>query len=95
MPPSSAARATIILKVEPGEYCPEIALLVSGKRGFAISAFHSVWLMPVVKLLGLKLGDETSARSSPEWTSMTTAEALSWLIRALAYSCRPISMEST
>ena len=77
MEPSKAASATIILNVEPGEYCPDIALLVSGYRGLDISVFHSVWLMPVVKLLGLKLGDETSAKTSPECTSTTTAAALS------------------
>ena len=51
-PLSSAASATIILKVEPGEYWPVIDLLLSGKRGWPISSRHCFSLMPAVNRLG-------------------------------------------
>ncbi len=45
-PSSSAANATIILKVEPGAYSPAIALLISGARSLSASARHSAELDP-------------------------------------------------
>ena len=38
MPASSAARAVIILKVEPGGYWPRMHLLTSGVRGLSRSS---------------------------------------------------------
>jgi hypothetical protein len=76
-PFSSAARATTILKVEPGAYWPAIALLMSGDFGLADSPCHSSGVSPRLKALGSKPGTETMARTSPVWTSRTTTEALS------------------
>src|SRR3546814_10390513 len=64
-PSSSPARATVILKVEPGAYSPPIALLSIGRSGSATRAFHACAESPPTKALGSKLGVEASARMSP------------------------------
>ena len=81
MPASSAASATIILKVEPGGYWPLIALLTSGARGLVVSSRQTSRLSPLVNPAGSKVGTETSASTSPLWTSRTTADALSSSLR--------------
>ena len=52
MPASSPAKATIILKVDPGAYWPAIALLVSGDSGLWANEFQVFWVSPVLKMLG-------------------------------------------
>ena len=54
MPASSAASATIILKVEPGGYWPPIALLTSGVRGLVVSSRQASRLSPLVKPGGIE-----------------------------------------
>ncbi len=61
MPDSSPASATIILKVEPGGYCPATALLLKGVAGLDSSSSHNSALMPSVNWLGSKLGWEDRA----------------------------------
>ena len=77
IPASSAASATIILKVEPGGYCPAIALFISGARGSVVSARQTSRRRPLANPPGSNDGTEASARTSPLCTSSTTALALS------------------
>ena len=51
-PASSAANPTIILKVEPGGYWPEIALLIKGFLGWLDSICQSEAEIPGSNLLG-------------------------------------------
>src|SRR5215469_13520659 len=92
MPPSRAASAVMVLKVEPGGYCPARALLISGWPGSVLSSCQSVALSPRLKAAGSKLGVEPMASTSPVMISSTTAEALCCADRRCwTYCCSPIS----
>ena len=55
-PLSSAASATISLKVDPGGNCPAMALLVSGARGLVIRSFHSCRRQAAIEGVGIEGG---------------------------------------
>ena len=65
---------TINLKVEPGEYSPEIDLLTSGDIGFSIKFLQSFSEILFVNRFGSKLGDDSKPSNSPLLTSITTIE---------------------
>ena len=64
-PASNAARATTTLNVEPGEYCPEIALLVKGVLSSYSKASQFYCEMPSTNKLGSNEGTDTEANISP------------------------------
>ncbi len=92
MPFLSAAKATIILKVDPGAYWPAIALLFRGARGLDTKAFHSELDNPRLKAFGSKPGVDASARISPVCTSITTAEAACLASLLETNFCKSISI---
>ena len=73
-PDSSAAKATIILNVEPGGYWPEIDLLIKGFLGWFDNISQSEADIPGSNLFGSKVGAEAETKTSPELTSITTTE---------------------
>jgi hypothetical protein len=73
-PSSSAAAATTILKVEPGEYRAWSARLLSGRSRSVLSACHAARSMPVANRFGSYAGRLTSDSTSPvRGSSMTPA----------------------
>ena len=51
--------------VEPGEYNPEIVLLINGFNSSNLILSHSFWLIPCINKFGLNEGDECIAIISP------------------------------
>jgi hypothetical protein len=65
--------ATKALKIEPGGYLAETALLKSGFEGSVNKArIDCLSSLPMVIIFGSKLGAETMARISPEDGSIAT-----------------------
>ena len=65
MPFSNAAKATTILKVDPGAYWPEIALLFNGFLELFKIFCHPDFVKPLLNAFGSKLGVDTNANKSP------------------------------
>jgi hypothetical protein len=76
MPSSSAATATAILNVDPGEYRPWIARFCSGRSLSVVSDAQVLRSMPPEKSFGSNAGRLTSDRISPELASSMIADPL-------------------
>src|SRR5580704_10401773 len=72
-PFSSAASATMVLKVDPAWYDSWVARLIWGRSFGSVSRWLSAAEIFGMKQLGSYVGTEASASTSPEWTSITTA----------------------
>ena len=74
---SSAADAVTTLKVEPGTYSPAVARFRSGEAGRQSAVMLSMLPKPFSTRFGLKLGEDTIARTFPvRGSSATTAPHL-------------------
>ncbi len=72
-PSSSAAVATAILNVDPGEYRPWIARSCSGRSVSVLSAAHVARSIPAANAFGSYAGRLVKASSSPLVGFMMTA----------------------
>ena len=71
---SRADKATIGFIVEPGEYLPDIVLLIRGFKGLFFINCQSSVLIPNKNKLGSYEGEDCIAIISPEKISITEIE---------------------